>query len=140
MSQAIGRNLLRTALSIFLLLGCRTSAQTPVEPLSGVPADRLAHLRHGINASEWFAQVYDPKGYTKEHFDTWNTAQDIALIKAIDFDHVRLSVNPQPMFRRRQADRIPPDYLGYLDAAVKMILDQGLAVVIDIHPDSDFKH
>jgi len=43
------------------------------------------------------------------------------------------------MFRRKQADQIPADYLGYLDAAVKMILDQGLAVILDIHPDSDFK-
>jgi aryl-phospho-beta-D-glucosidase BglC (GH1 family) len=55
------------------------------------------------------------------------------------FDHVRLSVNPQPMFRRKQADQIPAEYLGYLDAAVKMILDQGLALIIDVHPDSDFK-
>jgi aryl-phospho-beta-D-glucosidase BglC (GH1 family) len=100
---------------------------------------RARHLRHGINLSEWFAQVYDQKGYTKEHFETWTTAQDIALIKAMGFDHVRLSVNPQPMFQRKQADQIPADYLGYLDAAVKMILDQGLAVIIDIHPDSDFK-
>jgi endoglucanase len=113
------------------------SAQTAVNV--GLAARRAQHLRHGINFSEWFAQVYDPKGYTREHFETWNTAQDIALVKAMDFDHVRLSVNPQPMFRRRQADRIPADYLGYLDAAVKMILDQGLAVVIDVHPDSDFK-
>jgi aryl-phospho-beta-D-glucosidase BglC (GH1 family) len=97
------------------------------------------HLRYGINLSEWFAQVYDQKGYTKEHFETWNTAQDIALIKAMGFDHVRLSVNPQPMFRRGQADRIPADYLGYLDNAVQMILDRGLAVILDIHPDSDFK-
>jgi len=57
----------------------------------------------------------------------------------MNFDHVRLSVNPQPMFRRKQADQIPEDYFGYLDAAVKMILDQGLAVIIDVHPDSDFK-
>src|SRR5258708_8501085 len=55
------------------------------------------------------------------------------------FDHVRLSVNPQPMFRRGQADRIPAEYLGYLDRAVQMILDQELAVIIDIHPESDFK-
>ena len=100
---------------------------------------RAAHLRYGINLSEWFAQVYDPKGYTKEHFETWTTAQDIALIKAMNFDHVRLSVNPQPMFRHNEADRIPADYLAYLDAAVKMILDQGLAVILDIHPESDFK-
>jgi len=76
---------------------------------------RATRLRHGINLSEWFAQVYDQKGYVKEHFETWTTAQDIALIKAMGFDHVRLSVNPQPMFRRGQADQIPADYLGYLD-------------------------
>jgi endoglucanase len=100
---------------------------------------RATRLRHGINLSEWFAQVYDQKGYVKEHFETWTTAQDIALIKAMGFDHVRLSVNPQPMFQRGQADKIPADYLGYLDAAVKMILDHGLAVIIDVHPESDFK-
>jgi endoglucanase len=117
--------------------GITNFAQTSQD--SSLALRRAAHLRYGINLSEWFAQVYDPKGYTKEHFETWTTAQDIALIKAMQFDHVRLSVNPQPMFRRKQADRIPEDYLGYLDAAVKMILDQGLAVIIDIHPDSDFK-
>src|SRR6266851_6926149 len=106
---------------------------------SDVARRHAQHLHYGINLSEWFAQVYDQKGYTKEHFETWNTAQDIALIKAMGFDHVRLSVNPQPMFRHKQADRIPADYLGYLDTAVKMILDHGLAVIIDIHPDSDFK-
>src|SRR5258708_26555806 len=31
------------------------------------------------------------------------------------------------------------EYFGYLDAAIKMILDAGLAVEIDMHPDSDFK-
>ena len=117
--------------------GSTALAETPQD--SKLAERRAAHLRHGINLSEWFAQVYDQKGYTKEHFETWTTAQDIALIKAMQFDHVRLSVNPQPMFHRKQADRIPEDYLGYLDAAVKTILDQGLAVIIDIHPDSDFK-
>jgi len=106
---------------------------------SDIAQRHAQHLRHGINLSEWFAQVYDQKGYTKEHFETWNTAQDIALIKSMGFDHVRLSVNPQPMFQHGQADRIPADYLGYLDSAVQMILDHGLAVIIDVHPESDFK-
>ena len=43
------------------------------------------------------------------------------------------------MMASHRPDEIPADYLGYLDAAVKMILDQGLAVVIDLHPESDFK-
>ncbi|PYT97437.1 MAG: hypothetical protein DMG38_19650 [Acidobacteria bacterium] len=123
--------------AIFFFGGSTVPAQSLQD--SGVAQRRATHLKHGINLSEWFAQVYDQKGYTKEHFETWTTAQDIALIKTMNFDHVRLSVNPQPMFRQKQADRIPEDYLGYLDAAVKTILDQGLAVIIDIHPDSDFK-
>jgi endoglucanase len=106
---------------------------------AGIARRRAEHLQHGINLSEWFAQVYDAKGYTKEHFEAWTTAQDIALIKAMGFDHVRLSVNPQPMFRHGQADRIPEDYLGYVDVAVQMILARGLAVIIDVHPESDFK-
>jgi aryl-phospho-beta-D-glucosidase BglC (GH1 family) len=105
---------------------------------SAVPASRLAHLQHGINLNSWFAQVYDPKGYTKEHFETWTTSADIALIRSAGFDHVRLSVNPQPIMdasRRGESEQ----YFGSLDAAMKMILDAGLAVELDIHPDSDFK-
>lgn len=122
------------ALFLFALAAAPLRAQD-----SSVAHRRAAHLRYGINLSEWFAQVYDAKGYTKEHLETWTTAQDIALIKAMNFDHVRLSINPQPMFRRNQADRIPADYLALLDAAVKMILDQNLAVILDMHPESDFK-
>ncbi|HTR65636.1 MAG TPA: cellulase family glycosylhydrolase [Terriglobales bacterium] len=104
-----------------------------------MPAARAAHLRRGINLSHWFAQAGDPSLYNKERLATFVTAEDIALIKSMGFDNVRLGVNPQPMFRRNQADRIPVEYLGYLDAAVKMILDHKLAVVIDIHPEEDFK-
>jgi len=118
-----------------LIITLPTASQTN----NSVAQRRAAHLRHGINLSEWFAQVYDPKGYTKEHLETWVTADDIALIKSIGFDHVRLSVNPDPMMRHNMADQVPPEYLGYLDEAVKMILDHGLAVIIDMHPESEFK-
>jgi len=122
--------------ALITLLPAQTTATFS---LSSVPAVRLARLRHGINASEWFAQVYDKRGYTKEHFQSWTTAEDIALIKSMGFDHVRLSVNPQPMMLDHRPDEIPSEYLGYLDSAIRMILDHGLAVVIDLHPDSDFK-
>jgi endoglucanase len=120
-----------------LLLTNLASAQSKI--LDTVPASRLQHLRHGINASEWFAQVYDRKGYTREHFQTWTTAEDIALIKAMGFDHLRLSVNPEPLFTMNHPNDLPADYLSYLDAAVKMILDRDLAVIIDIQPEDDFK-
>jgi endoglucanase len=131
---AMSARVLLTALFIFALVPAALVAQD-----SSLAQRRAGHLRYGINLSEWFAQVYDSKGYTREHFETWTTAQDLALIRAMNFDHVRLSINPQPMFRHNQADRLPLDYLAYLDAAVKMILDQGLAVILDMHPESEFK-
>jgi endoglucanase len=120
-------------------LRVQNSSATSTQSSSSVSTSRLAHLRHGINISAWFAQVYDTRGYTKEHFQSWTTAEDMALIKSMGFDHVRLSVNPQPMMVSHRPDEIPAEYLSYLDAAVKMILDHGLAVVIDIQPESDFK-
>jgi aryl-phospho-beta-D-glucosidase BglC (GH1 family) len=123
-----------------LVAGC-AAAQTAgaASAKASLAFARAEKLKRGINASEWFAQVYDKRGYTPEHFQVWTTAEDIALIKSMGFDHVRLSVNPQPMFTAREPNKIPVEYLGYLDAAVKMILDHGLAVVIDLHPESDFK-
>jgi aryl-phospho-beta-D-glucosidase BglC (GH1 family) len=123
--------------SVVLLLSSLSVTQS--NSASTVPASRLAHLRHGINLSEWFAQVYDPKGYTKEHFQTWTTSTDIALIKSAGFDHVRLSVNPQPIMDAAEGRDGGAEYFGYLDAAVKMILDAGLAVELDMHPEPDFK-
>lgn len=129
--------MIRIDAAIVLLLSAISFAQTA--PLSSVPRSRLAHLRHGINLSEWFAQVYDPLGYTRQHFETWTTASDIALIKSAGFDHVRLSVNPQPLMDAARRRGGTEEYYGYLDAAMKMILDAGLAVELDMHPDSDFK-
>ena len=133
--------MIRKWIAVFLFLVCASLAQAQMarQPPSAVPASRLAHIRHGINLSEWFAQVYDPKGYTKEHFENWTTASDMALINSAGFDHVRLSVNPQPMMDAARRHNGGAEYFGYLDAAVKMILDAGLAVEIDMHPDSDFK-
>jgi endoglucanase len=128
--------MLRTWIAV-ILFSAVSLAQTA--PGSSVPAVRLAHIRHGVNLSSWFAQVYDPRGYTKEHLQTWTTASDIALIKSAGFDHVRLSVNPQPIMDAMRHHDDGAEYLGYLDAAVKMILDAGLALEIDMHPDSDFK-
>lgn len=129
----------KVASSLLLGLALAGLAAGQAKPDTSLAKARAKHLQHGINLSEWFAQVYDAKGYTKEHFETWTTAEDIALIRGMGFDHVRLSVNPQPMWKHNAADELPAAYLGYLDAAVQMIVDQKLAVVLDIHPDEDFK-
>ena len=130
------RKIFGLILSVLCAFACAPAFAQATSPL---PQQRAANLRRGINLSEWFAQVYDPKGYTKEHLETWTTAEDIALIQRMGFDHVRLSINPQPMWHSNHADELPADYLSYLDGAVKLILDHGLALILDIHPDGDFK-
>ena len=52
------------ASTVFILVLSAVSLAQGVPP-SSVPASRLAHIRHGINLSEWFAQVYDPKDTPK---------------------------------------------------------------------------
>ena len=133
------RAAITAARAILMLVFCLAATTPLFSQDTPLAFKRAQHLRHGINLSHWFSQVFDPKGYTKEHFDAYDTAQDIALIKAMGFDHVRFTLNCDPMFRRGQADRIPAEYLAMVDAAVKMILDQNLNVIIDIHPESDFK-
>jgi endoglucanase len=125
-------------LCLVFVLQLTTYLAAQSQPGESLAEQRAAHLRRGINTSHWFSQL-PPQEYTKEHFETFTTAKDIALIKSLGFDNVRLSINPAPMMPLHRPDEIPEEYLGYLDAAVKMILDQGLAVTIDMHPESDFK-
>jgi len=103
---------------------------------SNVPASRVARLRHGINLSHWFAQSGD---YSKAHLESHTTAEDIALIKSMGFDHVRLTIEPAPLFNAEDPSQLNDDYLKYLDQALDTILARGLAVVVDIHPSDAFK-
>jgi endoglucanase len=103
---------------------------------SEVPVSRLARLRHGINLSHWFAQSAD---YSKAHFESHTTAEDIALIKSLGFDHVRLTLEPAPLFNVDDPSTLKAEHLRYLDNALDLILKQGLAVIVDIHPSDEFK-
>ena len=103
---------------------------------SNVPASRVARLRHGINLSHWFAQSGD---YSRAHLESHTTAEDIALIKSMGFDHVRLTIEPAPLFNAENPSKLKDEYLKYLDNALDIILAHGLAVIVDIHPSDEFK-
>ncbi len=98
---------------------------------------RARHLRHGINASGWFAQWSD---YSAEHTDRYTDAQDIALIARLGFDNVRLSIDADALQQDLDSGRHSSgDYLARLDRAVDTILAAGLAVQIDLHPTDQYK-
>ena len=105
------------------------------KPLN-LPA-RFGRLRRGVNLSHWFSQAPD---YSQTHLETHTTAQDIALIKTMGFDHVRLPIEPAPLLGGTPDPSIlNGTYLRYVDTALDMILATGLAVVVDIHPSDEFK-
>jgi aryl-phospho-beta-D-glucosidase BglC (GH1 family) len=94
-------------------------------------------LRRGVNLSHWFSQA---SVYTKERLETHTTAQDIALIKSMGFDHVRFPIEPAPLLNDTPDPSVlNTTYLQYVDRALDMILAAGLAVIIDIHPSDEFK-
>jgi aryl-phospho-beta-D-glucosidase BglC (GH1 family) len=136
------RVLKRTLRLIYLLLAVAilhhvsTLSTFGQEKPAGLAA-RAARLRRGVNLSHWFSQAAN---YSKTHLDTHTTAQDIALIKSMGFDHVRFPIEPAPLL----SDTPDPSvlnatYLQYVDNALDMILATGLAVVVDIHPSDEFK-
>jgi endoglucanase len=96
-------------------------------------------LRRGLNLSHWFAQARSAQGYSQEHLTAYTTASDLALIHRLGFDHVRLSVDPTLLFTPTNVEIVQHDRLQELDRAIRMIIDSGLAVVIDMHPTPDFK-
>lgn len=95
---------------------------------------RIQHLQHGINASEWFAQSSD---YSVQRLQTYTTLEDIDLMKRLGFDHVRISMDPE-IFRcngpLEDCDRVKA-----LDEVVSRALSRDLAVIIDLHPNGEYK-
>jgi len=142
--------MLKRSGSIFAAILCVTLAFVSIATaLSAPPARaeqagtdvaraRFKRLRHGINLSHWFAQAAN-NNYAKEHLETHTTAEDIALIKSVGFDHVRFTVEPAPLMNASDPSSLNSAYLRYFDAAMDMILRQGLAVIVDIHPSDEFK-
>lgn len=115
-----------------------TSSAALPEILPVVLARSLC-LRRGINLSHWFSQVYHPTGYVAEHFESYMKEEDIALIRAMGFDHVRFPIGCEAMMDSSAPGRLPEEYVARIERMIRLILDHGLAVIVDIHPEGPFK-
>ena len=90
---------MRIFLACLLLSTCFTAAQSPpaAPSLPASLAARRAQLLHrGVNASMWFAQASD---YSPVRLRSYTTADDIALMHTMGFDHVRLSIDGDELQR-----------------------------------------
>ena len=135
----------RRAFSFAVFLAFAVAGQTiSSQAVSDRPADvrtafaRAQHLKHGINASEWFAQ--SANDYSAARTNRYTDAADVALMAKLGFDNVRLSIDATPLEGwPHGADGLNSEFLGRLDKAVDAMLANGLAVTIDLHPESSYK-
>ena len=121
------------AVAMMLALAPQALAQQPDQ----LAFTRAQHLQHGINTSIWFAQ--SPGNYSVERLRTFTTQDDLALIERLGFDHIRVSVDPVPLIEAFRAESVPGPFVEQLDSVVKFANAHGLAVIIDIHPESQYK-
>src|SRR5260221_4567009 len=131
---------------LFAAVGC---AQSPAQPSSlpkasvhGVPASRLARLARCVDITRWFWAVSDampkdatPKDATLAHFGTYMGDDDLALIHQLGFRCVRLSIEPDLLYRKATPQATDTVTLCYFDTAVKSLLSHDLTEVLDLHVD-----
>jgi hypothetical protein len=99
---------------------------------------RAQHLQRGINTCCWFAQA--PHHYDTQRLNTYITPDDIRLIHQLGFDHIRLSIDPDPLVDWQHGQPDGTAFVQSLDAVVKLAVEQHLAVIVDIHPEEHYKH
>lgn len=106
--------------------GCTTPA--------GIPADRLARLARGINMSHWFAQA----PFSRAMIQSRHTADEFRALRRVGLTHVRFPLDPYVLFSEREPARLDSDRLPLFDAALDMILEADLAVIVELHPEDRF--
>jgi hypothetical protein len=125
-----------TALLILILsCGRHASAQ------NDLAFTRAQHLRRGINLSMWYAQA--PGHYSAERLARFTTPADFQLIHDLGFDHVRLSIDPEPLIaaltQGATAVTLDDAAMGRLAATEQQLTALGLVVILDIHPETPWK-
>ena len=127
--------LLPLCLALFPLVASMGSAigQSPNE----LAFERARHLRRGINTSNWFAQA--PGRYSVERLRSFTTSDDLVLIHRLGFDHIRLSVDATPLLPWLYNRPEGAAFMAELDRVIQDANAQGLAVIVDVHPEEAYK-
>ena len=119
-----------------VLVGVVMAAGATAQQGTSLAFRRADHLRRGINLSMWYAQSDD---YSAARLAQFTTPADFQLIKGLGFDHVRLSINPEPLTQEPQMGALRVDAMARLDETIRQLTAAGLNVVLDIHPEDSWK-
>jgi endoglucanase len=101
-----------------------------------VAFERAEHLRRGVNLGSFYAQTRD---ISQARIDAYMSEADMQALKAMGFDHVRLSINPAFLIANAKTGTLREAPLAMLDKTVGQLTAAGLNVILDIHPEEDWK-
>jgi endoglucanase len=96
----------------------------------------VRRLARGVNLSHWYSQVYREPGYVPNHFGSWMRDTDFDLIAAAGFDHVRFPISLEQL---APAGALDPDFAARTLAEIERLHAVGLAVIVDGHPELEFR-
>lgn len=110
----------------------------------GLPpkAIRARRLAKGLSASFWFEWVpTDDPVAMRKRIEDWYRPEDFAQIRALGFDHVRVSI--QPNFTAPKIESGDPDLsderMEILHRAMKPMIENDLTLVLDNHAPAPIK-
>ena len=93
-------------------------------------------LQRGVNLSSFYAQTRD---LAQARLDAYMSVADMQALKAMGFDHVRLSINPALLIANPKTGALREGPMAQLDKTVAQLTGSGLNVILDIHAEEDWK-
>jgi hypothetical protein len=102
----------------------------------GLAFARAEHLQRGVNLSSFYAQTRD---LAQARLDAYMSVADMQALKAMGFDHVRLSINPALLIASPKTGALREGPMAQLDKTVAQLTGAGLNVILDIHAEEDWK-
>ncbi|MBL7977414.1 MAG: cellulase family glycosylhydrolase [Bacteroidetes Order II. Incertae sedis bacterium] len=121
--------------ALWLLPSCDNPMEVDIDPVSQVPKTRLERMNRGVNLSHWFAQTT----ITTERMRTFMTEEDFQTLSALGFQHVRFPVDPTLLLDEEQPERLVASNWHEVRRALEMMMEQGLAVTLEMHGNTAFK-
>lgn len=89
--------------------------------------------QRGVNLGGWISQCVE---YTKEHFDTFITEEDIIKIKNLGFDHVRVPIDVDIIEDEDGNEK--PEGFKYIENVIGWSRNNNLKVILDLHKAHGF--
>lgn len=88
---------------------------------------KLLNFQKGVNLGGWLSQCKP----NKEHYDTFITEKDIAVISSWGCDHIRLAIDFEII--ENLDGSIKADGYYYIDSCIEWCRKYGLNMVLDLH-------